>query len=309
MHDQADQLRKLVRQAVRLDGSLAPGAPIIAVSGGQPGAGVTTIACGLARELARLGKQVVLIDANLQRPHAAMLLARPYRLASPHTPDPASAGPGHPMALTGSLGEVLAGTRRAVEVLTTVEDGLRLLAGRPGALPLLDREAVDRFFGEVHALSQQADVILIDAGSGMNSWIDRLWQLARGVLLVTTPDSTAVVDSYAAVKLAQFHRLDQKLRLLVNRCPQHAEAAALGRRFEETCRRFLFIGAKPVASLPSSDRDDDATQFRRGVRLLAADLACDFRAVAHRLPREKSNAVSDQLSALSQHRSTPAAHD
>jgi len=273
MHDQADQLRKLVRQAVAIDGSLAPGGPVIALAGARPGVGVTTAACGLARQLAHLGKQVIVIDANLQRPNAAQLLTQGANNA-PHT---------------CSLNDVLAGERRAVEALVTVADGIRILPGAASDQPPpLDREAVDRCLGEIAALSRQADVLVIDAGSGMSAWIDLLWQFARQVLLVATPESGAMLDAYTAVKLAQYHRLDNKFRLLFNRCDVDAEGAPLAQRFDETCRRFLFVGPRPHATLPSftpGEAAGESEQFLRAARLLAADLACDFRASALRLPR------------------------
>jgi MinD-like ATPase involved in chromosome partitioning or flagellar assembly len=284
MHDQADQLRKLVRATVEADAALTPGGPVIALSGGQPQAGTTTIACGLARVLARLGKQVVLIDANLQRPRAHELLGFPDDSSKARSP------------LTESLHDVLTGKRRAVEILAaTNEDSLRLVHGcQPDSTPPLDRAAVDRFATELAALSSHVDVVLIDAGSGMNAWIDRLWQLARQVLLVATPGSQSLLDSYAAVKLSQHHRLEGKLRLLVNRATDESDIPLVATRFEETCQRFLFISPQPPASLPAFARSarSDATAaseepFHRAVRLLAADLACDFRVAALRLIRPK----------------------
>jgi MinD-like ATPase involved in chromosome partitioning or flagellar assembly len=284
MHDQADQLRKLVRATVEVDATLAPGGPVLAISGGQPQAGVTTIACGLARELARLGKQVVLIDANLQRPRAHEVLGFPQEATNARS------------SLIGTLHDVLTGKRRAAEILiATSEDSLRLLPGcPPDSAPPLDRAAVERFAAELVAVTRQVDVVLLDAGAGMNAWIDRLWQLARQVLLVAPPGSQPLLDSYAAVKLSQHHRLEGKLRLLVNRTTDESEVPLLGKRFEETCQRFLFITPQPASSLPIYVRTarNDATavaddQFARAIRLLAADLACDFRVAALRLVRPK----------------------
>jgi len=309
MHDQADQLRKLVRATVQVDATIAPGGPIIALSGGRAGVGVTTIACQLARELARLGKQVVLIDANLQRPNVTKLFNSTIQAPAPSGPDQVRQDEANPLWRTcsepcGTLMDVLAGARRAVEVLSaTADDGVRLLAGCSAAsLPPLDRQALDHLIRETTALSRQVDVVLIDAGHGMNAWIDRLWQLARQVLLVSTPESAALLDSYAAVKLSQFHRLEGKLRLLLNRAIDESEALPLAERFEETCQRFLFITPKDPATLPAFSRRELAAgkgptaagpdePFQRGVRLLAADLACEFRVAALRLIRPKQQAV------------------
>jgi MinD-like ATPase involved in chromosome partitioning or flagellar assembly len=274
MSDQAHQLRKLVRTCVHADATLAPGGPVIAVTGAQPAAGATTIACGLARELASLGKQVILIDANLHHPDVATHFGVEHR---------------------GTLHDVLDGTRRAVEVLSpTDEENLRFLAAAPaacGLAPPLDREALDRFTTETASLSRQADFVLIDSGHGMNAWIDRLWQLSRQVLLVATPTAQSLLDAYAAVKLSQHHRHDGRVRLLTNGAEDEFEAAPLAKRFEETCQRFLCIKPKPAAWLPahSPQRQQGSDQYQRALRLLAADLIGDLRATNLRIPKPKSN--------------------
>jgi MinD-like ATPase involved in chromosome partitioning or flagellar assembly len=263
MHDQADQLRRLVREAIDVRGDLAPGAPLIAVSGAQPRLGATTIACGLARELASLGKQVTLVDANLAAPAIAeQFEATPY----------------------GTLAEVLVGSRRAIEVLTPVADNIHILAGdaEPASAPL-DAEAFAHLYAELAALSRQCDVVIIDAGAGMNPWVDRLWQLASQTLLVTTPAAPAVLDAYTALKLSDHERAAAKLQLVVTRCDAAADAARIHGGFSATSERFLGHAIRPPAVLPTITATGDA--FQRSVRVLAADLACDLRALALRVPR------------------------
>ena len=269
MHDQADQLRKLVREAVAVRGDLAPGAPLIVITGGAPGVGATTLACGLARELARLGKQAVLIDANLTRP----AIADAFNVNPPNT-----------------LADVLAGTRCAVEVMTSAADGVHIIAGAPPAAEASDLASVDHLLSELAALRQQADVILIDAGAEMTPWTDRLWQAASLVLLVTTPADDALLAAYAAVKLSRHDRLAARLRLVVNRSASDAQGASAAARFGATCRRFLSLVSQRHTALPAtspqelqSPDGDDA--FCRALRLLAADVAGDSRASAFRLPR------------------------
>ena len=290
MSDQAHQLRQLVRTCVHADATLAPGGPVIAITGAQPAAGATTVACGLARELARLGKQVILIDANLNNPEVATNFAPTQPSSHANSPDQAWSG------LRGTLHEVLNGTRRAVEVLTpTDEENLRLLASPPAACglapPPLYREALDRFTAETASLSRQVDFVLIDAGHGMNAWIDRLWQLSRQVLLVSRPTAQSLLDVYATVKLSQHHRHDGRLRLLTNGADDESEARPLANRFEETCQRFLCIKPKPAAWLPahSPQRQQGGDSYKRALRLLAADLIGDLRATNLRIPKPKSN--------------------
>ena len=269
MHDQADQLRKLVREAVTLRGELAPGAPLIAITGGAPGVGATTLACGLARELARLGKHVVLVDANLTRPAVA---------------DTFNVKP------AGTLADILAGRRCAAELLTPAAAGIHVIAGAPAYAAHVDDQSLDRLLGELAALGQQADVILIDAGAEMTPWTDRLWQAASHVLLVTTPTDEALLAAYAAVKLSRHDLLAARLRLVVNRSASEAQGAAAAARFGATCRRFLSLVSQRHAALPAISPQqlqspDGDNPLSRAVRLLAADVACDSRASAFRLPR------------------------
>jgi MinD-like ATPase involved in chromosome partitioning or flagellar assembly len=291
MHDQAAKLRKLARESIRADATLAPGGPVIALSGAQPAVGVTTAACGLARELARLGKQVILIDANLTKPNILNHFTESLPPNALNIPDQLWSG------LRGTLEGVLDGTRRAVEaLLPTLDDGLRLLPGcSTNSTPALNQEALDRFATELAALTRQADVVLIDAGAGMNAWVDRLWQLACHVLIVAPPTAQGLLDAYATAKLAQYHRHDGKLRLLFNRTNFESEAASLSDRFAETCQRFLSIRPKPAATLPafklrpsettSPQRQQGREDFHRSLRLLAADLTAEIRVASLRLIR------------------------
>ena len=102
--------------------------------------------------------------------------------------------------------------------------------------------------------------------------------------------STAILDAYAAVKLAQHDRLAGKLRLVLNRCDRPADATRMHASFAETCERFLACTLHAPISLPAMQSSDD-DPFRRAIRIIAADLACDFRPVAARIPSGRVRAT------------------
>jgi len=131
-------------------------------------------------------------------------------------------------------------------------------------------------------LHAQADVVILDAGSGMSPWVQQLWKSAQQILLVSTDEPVAMMDSYAAVKLSPWGDVDGKVRLVINQCNDSQAAKILGGRFEATCRRFLGINVAPAVALTThpdilttvtrpnehqADRD-----FRQSIRLLAADV-------------------------------------
>lgn len=264
MRDQADQLRQLVRQTVKAHPALEPGIPLVVISGGQDGVGVTTVAVQLVEELALLGKRSVLVDAHPLRPEVATHFG-----AEVH----------------GSLAEVLDGSRSAVEVLQSVSEWIQLLPGRwaTDSPPEMSREAIHRLLAELRTLDARADVVVVDAGSGMSPWVQHLWETASQVLLITTGESSAVMDSYAAVKLSPWAEVDGKVRLVVNRCDDRQLAQRIADQFAETCRRFLGLD---VASAPAvACREETRTTaqrqrvatvdnraFHQSIRLLAAEV-------------------------------------
>ncbi len=261
MFDQADKLRQLVRETTKGQPILKPGVPLVAISGAQRGVGTSTVAIHLAHELAQLGKRVVLVDANILAPRLAGKLD---------------------ISCYSGLADVLNGRRSVPEVLEQTGDGIQLLPG----VDLMSNEsglntqAVGRLVAELRSLQNNTDLVLIDAGAAMNPWIERLWTSAMQVFLVTTPEPSTVLESYATVKLAPWVEIDGRLRLVVNRCNEVDLGIRASDGFTSTCRRFLgmkLLGEAAVlafdSQLPSGTRTlSHRSPFRRSLRLLAADL-------------------------------------
>lgn len=246
MSDQASPLRNLVLREAAAAGEL-PRSRMIVVAGGKAGVGVTTIGVNLAVALAKHGLRTVLIDADLQQPDAAVLCGC---LQSP------------------GLGEVLASKRDIHEVLQRGPAGLQLVSGiaGDGKSPCTPKSQ-QRLLRQLHSLSKHVDVVVIDAGSVPTDLARQLWAAADEVLLVTSPDVVAVMDSYAAVKTMYTPApIAPQLRLVVNRAQDHEQALDVFRRIDQSCQRFLEVSLHMEAALP---RDEQAKQAaRHGVPVL-----------------------------------------
>ncbi len=293
MSDQADKLRQLVRDTLQQHPALAPGVPLVVLSGGKGGVGTSTVATELAHELAALGKRSVLVDANPLQPDIAAQMG---------------------LDVDGCLADVLDGSRSAVEVLRPLGESIQLLPGRwaSDAPPELNRTTVQRLLDGLRSLHTQADVVLLDGGSGMSPWVQQLWKSAQQILLISTADSTAVMDSYAAVKLSPWGDVDGKVRLVINQCDNPQVAKTIGTRFEATCRRFLGINIAPAATLASrpdivatvTQRQEQTSdrEFRQSVRLLAADVM----SAAHTIVGKTSWTRADNRSLKNFHLQSPS---
>lgn len=284
MFDQADRLRQLVRETVMEHAALEPGVPLVTVSGARDGVGTSTVALRLAEELAQLGRQVVLVDANLLHPTLAGMLETEVH---------------------AGIAEVLSGARSAVEMLEPITNGLHLLPAShsPTALPEMDIRALWRLLVELRTLHGHADLIVLDVGFGMSPWVERMWTAAQQILLVTTTDAAAVRKAYTAVKMAPQGDIDGKLRLVVNHCDDPAHATRVSDSFSSTCRQFL--GMKLVGSA-AQITNSTAQGHRQSVRLLAADVLSHACVYSHRFSGTTSAryATHSQAAALVAHQRT-----
>jgi len=246
MHDQADELRQLVRERSVAGAAACPAAPLVVVAGGKGGVGTTTVAANLAIALARQGRRAVFVDADLDHGGHANLAAHAER---------------------GSVVDVLAGRRGVHEVLERGPSGIQVLSGAWASGEVSDYSAAaqDRFIAELKHLAPHADVVVIDAGSSRGQFARRFWQAASAVVVVATTDSTAIMNAYAAIKTLAGCDAQATVHTLVNLSDDVDVAADVHARIATACRRFLALRASPagvVAQCPIEGSDSARTLDR-----------------------------------------------
>ena len=253
MHDQAEDLRQLVRRraAPAVADSTRP--RLVCVAGGKGGVGATTIAVNLAGGLARHGPRTVLVDADPRGGDARMLC----HLEPRHT-----------------IADVLAGRCTVDDALQTARGGFGVLPGAwaQGDLSDVAAEAQKRLIEQLHGLGRRADFVVVDAGNGLGSFTRRFWQAADLVVLVTTPELTSVMDAYASVKVLAAGNGSIHVRPLVNMVSGANDAAGVYARLSRACLRFLGIRLGEGAYVPNDSRAAEAG--RSGVPFVLAEPAC-----------------------------------
>jgi MinD-like ATPase involved in chromosome partitioning or flagellar assembly len=232
MIDQATELRRLASRT-GAPGGTSPALPrTIAISGGRAGVGATTVAVHLATALASEALRVVLIDADLHQADAAVRCGMPEGL---------------------SIGDVLAGRKSIHEALLRGPAGMQILAGSSAADARASAgpRAADRLLRQVQSLVPHADWLIVDAGHEPGEITARLWKAAEQVLLVTSPEAAAVMDTYALVKtLLKEQQLPAPLALVVNQAESADSAADVCRRIDQSCRRFLGLSVRLAGWIP-----------------------------------------------------------
>jgi flagellar biosynthesis protein FlhG len=245
MPDQANDLRNLVLRAARSSPAASTPPKLVVLAGGKGGVGTTTIAVNLAISLARDGRRVVLVDADLDGADAGMLC----RLDEP----------------SSTVADILSGRLSVHEALERGPAGIQVL---PGAWPgngLVDcsPSAQQRLLAQLKCLGAHADFVILDVGSGANRVIGHFWQSADHVFLVTTPDVVSVMDAYAAVKVLCAGVAPPSLKSVVNFSPSAAAAADVHQRLSRACRRFLGLKLTAGGHIPCDARVSQAAAERQ----------------------------------------------
>lgn len=212
--DQATSLRSLA--------AARPRASVIAITSGKGGVGKSNIAVNLAIRLSAAQKNVVLLDADLGLANADVLcnIDVPYNLA-----------------------HVIARKKELEDVLFRAPGGFRLVGGATGLARMADLTDFDRQ-RVIHAmaeLEESADIILIDTGAGISPNVLSFTRAADHVLVVTTPEPTAITDAYAVIKVITRDAADRRVSLLVNQVRTAAEAWAVYDRIARVAKNFLGV--------------------------------------------------------------------
>lgn len=248
MPDQADILRQIIHTATPAAHTAQAGPPMIVVTGSRPGAGATTVAVNLAAVLADRIQRVLLVDAAEQRSNMAEIA-------------------GVRSTCEYSLEDVLIGKRAVDEAIARGPVGTMLLTGhgRRNSSQAFSRHAQQRLLTELQSLRDDIDLLVIDTGTCLTPWTRRFWLRAQLVLLVTTTDDAALMDTYAAIKLNAADTCHANVRVLVNQFVNDRVAADAHRRLSNCCHRFLSrtIPALPPLPLHVPDETAGATSVPR----------------------------------------------
>lgn len=243
MSDQAENLRQMVqsfqstnkRPIIKHHG---PNARVIAVTSGKGGVGKTNITTNLALALANLGQRILVIDADLGMANVNVLLGctAPY-----------------------SFLDLLENDCRLTDIVLEGPRGIKFISGGSGIYQLanLAESQLQKIISKVMLFDRWADIILVDTGAGLNRNVLKFVMAADEVIIVTTPEPTAITDAYAMMKVFAGQNGQAPLRLIVNRVVEKDEGFNVIAKLIKVANQFLQL---PINSLGFVYEDQHVTQ-------------------------------------------------
>jgi len=214
--DQATNLRKLV-----LENRQVKKTKTIAVTSGKGGVGKSSISVSLAIALARNNVTVTLLDADLGLANVNVILG---------------------IIPKYNLYHVIKGKKKLREIVIEVPENIKIIAGASGFHQLANLDVKQRTdFIESVAELDSDDYMIIDTGAGVSQNVLAFVLAADEVIVVTTPEPTAITDAYGIIKSIAAQAPDKSIKLVVNRVQSVAEGKRVAQRVINIAGQFLNV--------------------------------------------------------------------
>jgi flagellar biosynthesis protein FlhG len=195
-------------------------ARIIAVTSGKGGVGKTFISANLAAALARAGRKVLVLDADLGLANLDVVLNLFPKI---------------------TLHDVFTGKSTLDEAILPAPGGFEVLLAGSGMVEY------SRMTPEVREQLQQVmaqvvpryDHVLLDTGAGISDVVLYTVSLAGEVLVVATTEPTSLTDAYATIKVLATTQGRRRISLVVNQTSKPAEGRAVCAQLQKVIDRYV----------------------------------------------------------------------
>lgn len=232
MSDQASRLRNLVEERAQEDAlareigelyfDVAENTRVIAITSGKGGTGKTSLAVNLAIGLQSAGQKVLLIDADIGMANVNLLMGS---------------------VTNRSLIDLLNDDVELEDVVEAGVGGVKYISGVAAieATLNLNRAEQRKLHKKLGRCSDLANIIIIDTGAGLNRNVIEFILAAEEVLLVTTPEPTALADAYAVIKAYTTYTERRNIKLVVNRVREEEDCDDVTEKINQTTKKFLGV--------------------------------------------------------------------
>jgi flagellar biosynthesis protein FlhG len=222
MIDQASGLRKMQNpQYIK----------VIAVSGGKGGVGKTNVSLNTAISLAKLGKRVLVLDADLGLANVDVMLG---------------------LRVKRNLSHVLSGECELDDIIIQGPAGINIIPATSGTQSMVDLTPAEHA-GLIRAFSDMKtkfDILIVDTAAGISDMVLSFCRASQDVLLVVCDEPTSITDCYALMKLLSRDHGLFKFKVVANMVRTPNEGKNLFAKLAKVTDRFLDVTLELVAVIP-----------------------------------------------------------
>lgn len=242
--DQAATLRNLTKDTIKAAKPAIKSARVMAITGGKGGVGKTSVTSNLAYSLASFGKKVLIIDADLGLANIDIAFGVTPRF---------------------NLNHFFQGKKSLGEILIDAGGGIFILPAGSGVQSATTLSTTDklRLLNDLDSLPQDFDYVLIDTEAGISENVTYFSTAAQEIVVVTAPNTMAVTDAYALMKVLAVKYKERRFRLIVNSVRSDKEALDVFKNLSVITNRYLDISLDFLGGIPYDRKVDEAIRGQK----------------------------------------------
>jgi flagellar biosynthesis protein FlhG len=234
---QLDNLRKAMnRNPVR----------VIAVTSGKGGVGKTNVAANLAIALSNIGRNVMILDADLSLANIDVLLGLQPKF---------------------NLSHVLNGEADLNSTVLIGPGGVRLVPSASGNRAMMDlaRPAQAAIIHAFSELVDQPDVLVVDTATGISDSVARFAEAANQAIVVVCDEPASLTDAYALIKVLSNHYGISHFEVITNQTRHAHEGRRLFEKLSRVADQYLDVVLRHLGDIPHDEWLRRAVQEQRAV--------------------------------------------
>lgn len=235
--DQASGLRNM---------SLAKKTKVIAVSGGKGGVGKTSVSLNTAIALAQLGKNVLVLDADLGLANCDVMLG---------------------LRVDKNLSHVISGEAELDDILVEGPHGIKIVPATSGSVDMVELTPTQHA-GLIRAFSEMktpVDVFIVDTAAGISDMVLSFSRASQELLVVVCDEPTSITDAYALIKVLNRDHGVNRFKVVANMVRSLKEGQDLFKKLSLVTDRFLDVNLELTAIVPFDDNLRKAVRRQRAI--------------------------------------------
>jgi len=194
----------------------------IAIASGKGGVGKTNIITNLGIALKKMGKEVLIFDADLGLSNIDILLS---------------------LAPKYNIEHLIKGEKSLKEIIIEGPNGIKILPAGNGVQELTSLNEFDRLrvLEQFDEYTEKVDIMLIDTSAGISENVTFFCTAVQENIIVVTPEPTSITDAYALIKILHNKYHEKDFNLVVNLAKNEDEAKEVYKRLSMVTEKFLKV--------------------------------------------------------------------
>jgi len=244
---------------------------VYSITSGKGGVGKTAVCANLAYHLALMDKRVLILDADLGLANIDVVFG---------------------LSPAYNLNHFFSGEYELQDIMVDGPLGIKILPAGSGIqnFTRLNSNQKMRLLDGLDAMNNHFDYVLIDTEAGISENVTYFNTAAQEILVVTTPEPTAITDAYALMKLLSTQYHEKNFNLVVNQIRTEGDALDVYRKLTMVANRYLDISIDYLGSIPEDRQMIESIRKQKVISEMVpgSKVTSAFKQLASRICSEPS---------------------